>query len=654
MRKLIFLSVLVLPMLSLAQNHGFPFGKVTVSELNMKVYEKDTTAEAVILDEFGEAFIDSDGAHNLIFEHHYKIKILKKGGLDRANFSIPLFRYSNSGLDILREVKASSFFVEGDGQIKESKLDNKNIYTEHYENADVKKFAVPNVSVGCIVEISYRLEKGNLFNFKKWDFQSDIPKIRSEYWALIPANYVYNISLKGFLKLSKNESELLKNCFQPGGGNQADCTRMKFAMENIPAFIEEEYTTTSKNYLSSINFELSEVKYFSGVIDKITKEWKDVEEELRKEQRFGLQLKRGKEIVGESVERLLNGETDPLNKAKIIYEFIVNHYTWNGEYSKYCENGIKKAFDGKTGNVGDINLSLIAAFRYAGLSADPVILSTRDNGYITELYPVLSDFNYVIARLNVNDKIYLLDATDPLLPFGMIPFRCLNGKGRMIGDRQTAWEEIGTADKFAKLSYVRLKLDDGGNWTGSVQNTYMGYEAYTKRKEILASDDLKEYEKKLDDKLNDFEVSKLEVKNLENIDEPLVETFELSTDGLTSAPSMLFNPFFVHKRDANPFKTSERLYPVDFGAATDDRTTISIEVPEAVRVVNLPDRMALGLPNNGGKYIFDARNVNNMIMISSWLMISKPVFSSEEYHYLKELFSRIVQLQNTDIIFRKS
>jgi hypothetical protein len=475
--------------------------------------------------------------------------------------------------------------------------------------------------------------------------------VYSEYWATIPGNYVYNIALKGYLKLSKNESELVKDCFRPGGYN-ADCSRLKFGMRDIPAFVEEEYMTTSRNYVSSINFELSEIKFFDGRVDKITREWKDVEEELRREQRFGLQLKRGKEIVGESVEQLLAGQHDPMARAKIVYDFIVGHYTWNGEYSKYCENGIKKAFDSRKGNVADINLSLIAALRYAGLQADPVILSTRDNGYATEIYPVLSDFNYVIARLNLNDKIYLLDATDRLIPFGMLPFRCLNGKGRVIGDRQTSWEEITTPDKFKRMSYVKLKLNEDGGWTGSVQNSYSGYEGYIKRKEIFSSDETR-YREKLEANLVDFTIEKLELKNLEDINEPLTETLEVASDGIGTS-TILFNPFLMNKREANPFKSSERLYPVDFGSTTDERITVAIELPNTMNVVNLPGRMALGLPNDGGRFIFDARHEGNQIVISSWLNIARPIFSSEEYHFLKELFSRIVQIQNTDIIFKKN
>ena len=122
---------------------------------------------------------------------------------------------------------------------------------------------------------------------------------------------------------------------------------------------------------------------------KYTKEWKDVELDLRREEKFGQQLRKGKDIVDEHVELAMSGESDPLIKAQKIFEFIKAWYQWDGMNGMFSEYGIKKAFNTKKGNVGDINLTLIAALRYAGLNADPVILSTRSNGLPIEIHPVL-------------------------------------------------------------------------------------------------------------------------------------------------------------------------------------------------------------------------------------------------------------------------
>ena len=47
-------------------------------------------------------------------------------------------------------------------------------------------------------------------------------------------------------------------------------------------------------------------------------------------------------------------------------------------------------------------------------------------------FPVISDFNYLIVQATIDDKTYLLDATDNYLSFGEIPFRCLNSYGRLM------------------------------------------------------------------------------------------------------------------------------------------------------------------------------------------------------------------------------
>lgn len=619
----------------------------------MKTYDKDTSAHAVVLDEFGDAYFDNYGDHNLIFEHHFKVKVLKTSGLNLADYEIPL-RKHNGRSEILRSIEASSFNLEN-GTVKESKVDLKKIYTEKRNDyIDIKKIPVPNVQVGSVFEIKYVLESPFIFNFRTWTFQWDIPKVRSEFWALIPANYNYNVILKGFLPLSKNESELVKDWFSPGGGNKADCSRLKLAMTDIPAFLEEDFMTASHNYISSINFELSEIKYFDGRVDKITAEWKDVEDELRREQRFGVQLKRGKDL-GDAVGLLVASEKDSLARARKVYDFVKSWFKWNEEYSKYCENGIKKAFDSKTGNVGDINLSLIAALRFADLDADPMILSTRENGFVTEIHPVLSDFNYVIAKLNIGTKSYLLDATDPFMPFGTIPLRCLNGKGRVIGDKNSYWYDLTPSDKMREVNYVTLRLDPDGYFRGTVQRLCYGYDAISRRKKIFSFSNRSEYIQDLDNELAKINIKNFEVEDLEDIQKPLTEKFDVEIEGFDDLNKdvLFFNPYFIDRWEQNPFRSNERLYPVDFAAPVESFVMLTLEYPEEFQLESLPENVALVLPDSGGRFYVSSSNLGNKLTISNRLTIARTLYTSNEYHLLKELFSRILQIQNTDIVLKK-
>lgn len=659
MKISLFSAFLLLFAGSFVVAQDFPYGAVSLNDLTMKRYEPDTSAAAVVLKEFGEAYIQNGDKYNLVFRFHVRIKILNKNGLTQSDIEIPLLKDGGTRQEKIVTLKASSFNLEN-GRVEELALPDRNIFTENRNKyVDVKKFAIPNVRTGSVIEMEYTLESPFIFNFRPWEFQSDIPKMESEYWAKMPGVYTYNITLRGFLKLAKNESSIVKDCLGTAqnplsGGFSADCALMKFAMKDIPAFVEEDYMTARKNFLSSIQFELSEVRHPDGRVDKITKEWKDAELELRQDAKFGVQLRRGREL-GQEVEKLIVGETDPLAKARKVYNFIRDWYLWNGTDGKYSEFGIKKAFDARKGNVGDINLSLVAALRFAGLDADPVILSTRDNGTVVELHPVLSEFNYVIAKITIGEKTYLTDATGKYYPFGLLPERCLNGKGRVIGDGQSYWIDLKPTDAGKTISILSLKLDSAGSMRGTLTTTFMGYDAVTKRQEILSFPSHDDYIRELKKSLTVLEVAGYELKNVDDREKSITRKLEIELTAFDDpeVSTFLFSPFILDKWTENPFRSNERLYPVDFGTPIERVMIFTLEYPKEFEIVNLPEKVGLSLPNGGGRFLFEPGNSGNRLSVNHSLSIRKTVFSSVEYHYLKELFNHIIQVQNGELIFKK-
>ncbi len=585
-----------------------------------------------------------------MFEYHVKIKILKKEGLDKGNFEVAL-RKNGRSIELLEDVEAVTYNLE-DNRIVESKLERKGIFTEDKgEYWELKKFALPNVKVGSIIEVRYRVKSPFIMNFHPWEFQSDIPKLRSEYWAKIPGNYLYNITLVGYLKLGKSESTLVKECLSMGGGT-ADCSLNKYAIKDIPAFVEEEYATASSNFISAIDFELTEIRYFDGRIDRVTKEWKDVDDELKRDQKFGAQLRRGKDIADE-IEKLIEPNSNELAKAKKVFDFIRSWYRWNGVYGKYSEFGIRKAFDTKTGNVGDINLSLIAALRFAGLDVNPVVLSTRANGVVTNLHPVLSDFNYVVAKFDYEGETYLLDATDDFMPFGLLPERCLNGKGRVLENKNSYWIDVVPKDKWKSLSLMNLKLKDDGILQGTIHNVYSGYAAAAQRKTIFEFASEEEYFKNLDSKWPHIELKESALENFEDVEKPVTEKIdvEIAGHGASSAQTIFFNPFLMQKWKENPFKSSDRQYPVDFAYPLEWAFSVQLELPENMRLEELPDPVGLALPGNGGHFRYQVSVMGDQVSIQSSLLISRVIYNAHEYQYLKELFSRVIQTQNIDLVF---
>jgi hypothetical protein len=144
-------------------------------------------------------------------------------------------------------------------------------------------------------------------------------------------------------------------------------------------------------------------------------------------------------------------------------------------------------------------------------------------------------------------------------------------------------------------------------------------------------------------------------ENVEDPDKPLVVKFDFEGDVSADAGAThwLFNPFFISAWKQNPFKSAERFYPVDFGVPIDERMIVSIEFPPGYQIKSMPENVALGLPNNGGRYLFQAKSDGSKVTFSNNLIVSRTYYSPEEYHYLKELFARMIQTQASDIVIEK-
>jgi hypothetical protein len=653
MKYILTLVIFILPLVASAQETiGFPYGKISYGEIDVKTYPADTSAKAYVITEFGKTIFDYDNINELLFDYHVKIKILRQEGLSQANVEIPLYK-NDSGEESIRDIYASSYNLEN-GRILERKLENKAIFTEkNGQYYNVVKFAIPNAKVGSVIEFQYQLRTPFKFNLRTWDFQSDIPKMVSEYHTIIPANFTYNVTLRGFLNLDNHESSIIQDCFRMNGG-VADCAMNKYAMKDIPAFKEEEFMTSKNNFLSSIRYELQQIKQFNGSTNKYTKEWRDADLEFKNDPGFGQQLKRSHDALEDAVKAVIAVGDDKLTQARKIYDMVKFHYVWNGTYGDHTENGIKKAFEEKKGNVGDINLTLVAALRSAGLEVDPVLIGTRGLGRPVEIHPVLSDFNYVIAKLDLDGKTYLLDAVDDFMPFGSLSIPCYNGIGRVMKPEGSFWMDIKPAEKDRTSTMITLKFSESGEMTGMISEMYYGYAAINKRKEMAEFDDEKSYLEKHKASNHFWNITSYERTGQDDLAKPLVEKFGVTLTAFDpGSEHFLFNPFLVGRTQNNPFKADTRMFPIDFAVPQDESIIIIVEFPESFEVVSMPDKIGLAIPKAGGRYIFGAEVVGNRLTVNNLLAIVRPVFAPEEYPYLKEIYGKMVQAQAADVIFRK-
>lgn len=658
MKAFLYLILAALfPLFSYAQDGDFTFAKPTQAEFDMLRYAKDTTADAVVLREFGTAYISTSMGLSLIFEHHVRIKIFNEKGLNHGNISIALRKNNANVFEKISDVEGITFYPDEQGLIRTASLDPKQVFKENKSKyRDLAKFAMPNVRKGSIIEYKYRIESPFIYQFWGWQFQSDIPKIYSEYLARIPAVFNYNVSLRGPYKLTKNSGKVERECYNGGGGFKADCSAMTYAMADVPAFIEEDNMTSAQNFLSAMSFELSDYVDPYGVKHKVTQEWSSIDRELKTNEDFGSQLKK-KDFFKEKLASLTAAIPDPLQKAKTIYQYLHQWYKWDHIIGTYAEYGVKKAYETHTGNVADINIGLTAALLSAGLDAEVVLLSTRDNGFVNKLFPVTSDFNYVVSKVNINGESYLLDATEPLLPFGLLPIRCINDQGRVMSlSKPSYWIDLKASQKDTKTYSVQLALNDNGTLSGKISFISSGYAAYNKRTAMKKSSSLDEYVEKLEEKWPKMKILKFDISNVDSLEKPVTEVYDVEIKAYDDLKKdrIFLNPFLLDRTSENPFKLAERLYPVDMGAASETRVLMQLNFPAGFEVQSKPEAIGLALPNKGGKFMMQVNQDDNVLSLYQLTQLDKSIYQPEEYLFLKELFNKIVLTQKSDIVLKKN
>lgn len=635
-----------------AQDKAFEFGIPNTADLQMKVYPKDTTANAVVLYEYGNAFFKFNGSRiSLYLEYSVRIKILKQDAIEKGNITIPLRKsQTTKRKESISKVKAISMTSASDGSIKSVALNKENIFTENYnDNYDLVKFAIPNVTVGSVIEYEYTLKSPFQFNFFPWEFQTDLPKIYSQYQTSIPANYKYNIKLIGYKPMSFTDSKIKRNCLVIDSSRSSDCTVATYIMEDIPAFIEEDYMLAAENFKSKIKYELKEYVAFNGEEENFSKTWKDVDKELRLGEGLGSQSNKSNYFKKQLSQDLFQ-IVDPLEKAKKIYYYLQNKMTWDKTINLFGKKDIKDTYEKTTGSITELNLVLLNSLRAAGLDANIMLLSTRDNGYTTKLYPVLTEFNYLVVKLDIDNTSFLLDATNKELAFGMLPYKCLNGYGRVFDFKKGSyWYDI-VSDKYNSRNntQIMVNVNEDGSLSGKVREINSGYFGLNKRKELMGKDEESYFEdlENYYSKTIDFEIEEFEISNKSDKEKAFMETFQFKIEEGSNSENIYFYPFMFNRFKQNPFKLKERTYPVDFGHPLSYNYQIAIEIPDSMEYVDIPKSKKIKLQDNLGElYINTIQNENKLNLVLKF-NIKSSIYLAEAYPALKELFKELVFVQN--------
>ena len=642
-RWLLLWSIICSSCLSFSQERQIAeFGKPSDSDFSLKIYDKDTTAAAVVLFEQGYYYFDKVGnTIKLIKQVHSKIKVFDSKKFDGGTVDIPLL-FSEG---VSEKVTGYRALIHNNHM--KTNIDKNAVFIASDDNVGpVLRMVFPNVKDGSILEYIYKIESPFLFNFYGWEFQGNLPKIYSEFMFKIPIDFQFNNILYGDQPLYLNKSQVVDECLQTlYNGTILRCPLTLYAMMHIPAFHEEEYMLSPKNYISRVEFEPKELRTPAGwkQVRKFSTTWKDVDKLFKNDNYGGKQLNKASYFKRRLPDSILSISKE-LERARAVYKFIQDHYTWDGSYYS-SETTVKDAFDLKKGSVPEINFSLINALEAAGLNVKLMLLSTRDNGLPTALYPVMTKFNYTVAVLTIENETFFLDATNKQAPFGTIPFLALNVQGRVMDFKKGSyWLPIEPYKQNIHYANAQIIAQANGGFKGQVNQSIYGYVGLEKRSAIeeIGVDG---YVQKEQTESGIIEIENLQIKDLYEIENPLKENYDISIEPEMVGDKIILYPFFNKPYiSENPFKMEARSYPMDFGFPFTNTYLISIDLNNVYQLEQLPKTRSIKLPGEDGECTVTYIAEDGKIKIRFNMKLNTYRFQPDAYPSLKEFFGTIVTL----------
>jgi transglutaminase-like putative cysteine protease len=650
----------------------FRYGKVSKEELAQKGHPIDSSANAAVLFReekinFNYTVYDGFVQEREVYE---RVKIYTKEGYEWATKKIFIYKGGSGKTEQLVNVKGTTYNLSN-GKVDKDKLRNDGIFEEEYnEYTEISTLTMPNIQDGAVIEYSYKI----ISPFLEIDdiyFQSFIPTNKLEIFIATPQFYSYDkqVNLKALYypkfkegkdsrtysstNSSRSGTTTSQTTFNTSKSEYFDNT-ITVSEGNIPAIKGESFAGNIDNYISKMSLELSAILNEYGAVDKsFSSSWEKVSETIYAYKSFGGQFEKTKFFEAD-IAALLTDVSDPLEKITILYSYVKSKVKWNSNKGYTSRKGIREAYKEGIGNVGDINLLLIAMLKSQGINANPVLVSTKDNGI--PIFPTRKGFNYVICSVENDEGIILLDATDMYSAPNILPLRVLNWQGRIIRENGTSdWVPLRPSILSSASTALNVKLTEDLSAEGKVRKSINSHSAlrYRNRFVSMTTDDhIKEIEK---DKGN-IEVSELVIENIKNIMKPVKVSYDYElTDAMEAIGSKLYlTPLLFLADKESPFKLEKRDYPIDFILPKSDKYFINIILPDNYTVDFMPPSEIINFKNGEVSYSYIAKQNGQYLQFSITFELKNSLIDPLDYELFKGFYEKIIEKQAEQVVLIKT
>ncbi|WP_378106701.1 transglutaminase domain-containing protein [Chryseobacterium sp. sg2396] len=637
-QKLLLLLTFVANLI-FSQEHKFldypKFNEADLKKTNSQI-EKNAPAEIL----YNSLSIDLSPSNQYFYQKKYfsKIKIYDKNrseewlnlnipvasGESLNDFEVIVYNYKNNSVE--------RTIINKQDQLKENLVKGLKFY----------KLAIPNILDGSVIEYHYRIETSNVFNLTYY-LQYNIPVIYQEYIFEYPESLTYTFnstgnSLAPKYNMSKSLSRLGVNM-----------NMYKFGYENVSSVQKENFVKGSDRDRAKIKPELKKyaAKYF---LFESSDKWNKLAEKLKYSDNFGGFLETGvRDIVPEDIKKTI----DPLERANKVFDFVKNNYKWNKNFGIIASQSLRQFVKSKSGNSADINLLLTALLKDVKLEANPVLISTVENGVLNVFTPNLNNVNMVLASIKIKDQLYFYDATSFASKVNILPERDWNDFGILLEDDKATDFSFSNTNISKKELFVKADIDvQNSEIKGNISQIETGLYA------IEAYDNFDDNHDKYNQAFKtDFAVNAKDIESKLLPDGGFESKMKFSSSNLMDivGDKIILNPIlFLNTRNESFDQKEERKNQIDFISAFTKEKKVELTIPDGYKVTDLPKPKKIVTDDKEISYTYKVEILNNKILVNSKVDVLSQNYPKEYYTFFKQIWKIMNESENQVISLIKN
>lgn len=611
------------------------FGKFTDQDLMIEKVSFEPDAKIVVLYKSGDSYFKYGGIHT---DYFYRYKVLTEGASDFGDFRIILYRGDNL-FEEVSQVKAQVSYLDGNAR-KDIRLGKESIKEVDLGDGYFEiRIVFPQVKKGSILEFSYKKVSKMLSLLDGWEFQGQYPSLFSSFRFKAPSFFQYQMIIQGkrlaeatkVSERSNSYSWILRDI--PSLPNEPFVGSLIDYQERVDGYL------FSSEYYKEEELESSEIFYAS---------WDQVATEILLIDDYrSYQYKTGSNSL---LADLDFSDSTQEGKAKKIFNYVSTSYKSIESRRLEPIYTLPRMVELKEGNSFDKNLLLYYLFRMHGIDSHLIMINERGKGRSQLIEkPYIFQFHSVILKAEIAGKPVFLDASDSIMPFGLVPVRKLVPRGFFMEKGSGRLDELPINHRSGTINQMIFEVDEEGNSFLNIAERYTDYAALKwdenysgLTQELLISQD----------KYKDFELLDFEVLNQIKEKRMLTVTYRKSVGALEDKVIAL-EPFNNSIFLKNIFTQNERILPVEFDHPIYESYNVIIPIPKGYELEDYPESVSITIPSKGVKFSFQISPEAHEIKVNSRVELSQSLFPVAEYPDLKFIMESIADKYAQPIILKK-